>query len=1649
LSHHYLHLNPDVKQHLGNRLPNEGWAELIVSDLTENGTRLSAVVLTPNEYGPQIALYGDRFFAKASPDKYRPDTLWVYRVEPGRDANQVPVKIAGTFETFVDTRHQPLRDPVSPIFGLADDSGNDSEPGRVPRLKPSPRLAKMLAGVRPTARAGWRPSAEVPTPPATRDFLRMLRALWSRYRLERFASPTPREEWLLRGRLTTDTLPDDERLALAALVDVGTLSSLAGSSDATPDFLEELLRRCAELVPPSDVRAAVWGAMLAGTSDIELRDEVRSAAPGLRAIVQGGSVERAWTRATIDGLANAASRNGDSAITDLLQTVEGDTHPLLGIVVWAERLESVASNEPAVAAPEAEPLPAIVEAKGDTEQQADHASGHSQEAGAVTNPVQRLVPMWAFEKSVGDLEPFIIGLEKVKTASDALTVKTAFDSPEAILGTIAQLEVLASETRASLEQLPPKAQLEVEFAEAARIHAAGRDALGDAFDPTQSPFNSLSLTELGELVTLVAQDQPLAALPSWAWSFDRVAEAAPSDRVARSKRLCDTSVRRLVNQIIALIQEFTDVSSSAIVKISPPPGHVAPDEHVRLELEQLRLAAQRVGRIPPAHREWVQLALARGDDEEETLQLVDRFQALSGRLGVETAQLLRDDVLSRENPAGKEERLHQYEQATKFFEDSLGTAQDATFVQLNKRLERMHQTAAPAPLPTYELTIEHNWVGTTKTRAPIVFVAHEDPTRPYGFLSVPIAIEAHRRWEYHFRVDARVRTKQRGQSWLQEWDRHSPELLDISIQDWRRAPDGRFIFTFELRIAIRRPERTNEAFELALQLIDVGTGRGIAQEKVLRWESIEMAFEPLAFDWPGGIHPDYVKAHPVGPQKRMDRIEGRLKGGNSFAVVAPRRFGKSTLVEYLRKRAVELRLACPEPIVCTSYTDDRGVVDLTSIWRTVAENLQVSLQCTVAADLRYDLPGPHVFDRARRAAAEAGWKGILLLFDESQLMFSSATGSRLGDRLKDLLERHWMAKPSIETVPILFGFVGLPSLSNNIGVNFRNLLEPEEGWEMDEDDSNRIILAVTKNKLHTTREARQHLAQVAPNLYLARILVESLRDRANRLQRLWVNYDDVAAVQSEIARQLELGRYGSIAGLIRDSLNDSPDVNKWQPSPSYPVALALALARHDGVRGAQPLAAHARQRLNSWCDDQQLGSGKPSYREEDVKRHLDRLNELCVFDRGDFRSRFVEAWLIGEAREGFPSSATNALVKGASTIVSVPQLLDPVERDGGQAKIFRFTREGAQFALRLANLATESERNRFLEAVATLKVLTSGVPRGEPGIQYIFDLDAVGFSERDEMVGVHVYRWIEGQDLQTKVGKLPVGLVSEIGLKLALALQLLHKHRINHRDVRPKNIVLAHTSKDPILIDFGLAKFDGGQSRTSVSNEYSAPEVSIPSPQWTPAADVYALGATLRALLAQNGSDQAPIRELLDRMTFEAAERRVDTNELVSAFDSLRARYLVDDQLRTLMDRIDSAVLADSQRRWYPPVVDKFKPTFRMLALGLHADVFDKCAELADFLNQVLEAYPVRRGGIQLKLGYVKNQNDDTGDKLRSMSIEALHQLRISLSHGDAAKSKNNVMRKLSQPSDDQLRLWVLQGTEAISEHLAVASLTTVVRQVL
>ncbi|APA97526.1 protein kinase domain-containing protein [Nocardia seriolae] len=97
-------------------------------------------------------------------------------------------------------------------------------------------------------------------------------------------------------------------------------------------------------------------------------------------------------------------------------------------------------------------------------------------------------------------------------------------------------------------------------------------------------------------------------------------------------------------------------------------------------------------------------------------------------------------------------------------------------------------------------------------------------------------------------------------------------------------------------------------------------------------------------------------------------------------------------------------------------------------------------------------------------------------------------------------------------------------------------------------------------------------------------------------------------------------------------------------------------------------------------------------------------------------------------------------------------------------------------------------------------------------------------------------------------GTLPLPQVARIGEQVASALIAAHRAGIVHRDVKPGNILLGDNGAVKIT-DFGIAKSKGDVTLTTTglisgTAAYLAPEVARGA-EPTPAADVFALGATL------------------------------------------------------------------------------------------------------------------------------------------------------------------------------------------------------------
>jgi len=155
-----------------------------------------------------------------------------------------------------------------------------------------------------------------------------------------------------------------------------------------------------------------------------------------------------------------------------------------------------------------------------------------------------------------------------------------------------------------------------------------------------------------------------------------------------------------------------------------------------------------------------------------------------------------------------------------------------------------------------------------------------------------------------------------------------------------------------------------------------------------------------------------------------------------------------------------------------------------------------------------------------------------------------------------------------------------------------------------------------------------------------------------------------------------------------------------------------------------------------------------------------------------------------------------------------------------------------------------------------------------PAIPQVYDY--FSFGDRAYLV----QEFIQGRDLEAILNStdsfLPVEQIRQWGVEICEVLSYLHNHQpepIVFRDMKPSNVMVDH-HKRVRLIDFGIAKmFQTGVQGTMIGTEgYSPPE------QYkgiaTPAADIYALGASLHHLLTRRDPrleppfsfDQKPIK---------------------------------------------------------------------------------------------------------------------------------------------------------------------------------------------
>lgn len=1612
---HYLKVPNTIQNWFPGGAPAD-WRARAFDDVTERGTRLTVVTIPSNDQGPRLAVFGDQFYFELGRDRGRSDTLFLTRIEWAKSPSQVPRIIECEVQLWPGGV-PPTLDHVDHLWGEGPVRVAETPDASLTqaRVEPSAALVAALASAPPDLRDRYRGATLAAS---ASDLLSPLRTLWTRHRLDRLIEPTGRQGALLRGVVQPAAFTDTEQHELVALFGLGLLNKLAADR---PQELERVVRSLAD-VPDLPLRLLLWATMTSGLSDDALRRELQQAATGLAELPKGDPrVDRVCAEFVVPALLAAARRERDSALVGILEAAESNSSALAAVAQWATALSPDVSDvrdqqpiadESANAAP-VEPLLA------------------AQPMRAVDSWVLRLRGLnhEQVHAEAGRIEVLI------QQCQEALATADSLQGFSALLSRIASLRDDAS---AWLQRLPVAEDLTRDRKEAEEAFASLTRVLGDRAGDFVDTLDSSTPKDVHEVVALLGHHDVLALVPTWMWAAGsgEPDTPPPSSVDDQLRALFRAPVRAAVQQFSESLRRLGQPLAAKWLPPLPPGRRI--DEHIR---EWTEKAQEFLLEVPPEVQQVLHGSV--GADLNVMLSNATRLGQLRDTLDDAAMATLAARLTGRHADDVAVE-VAAISKAVEFFQTNVGSLQGISFdaILLRAGKERGGGGLAAGPVDERRVMLDHNWIDASGSRASLTVVRRAQGSN-LAELAAPLVLGVPQPCSIEVAVDWQVRGKLRD-AWPDDWPDVEPsEPFMVYPHDWRPDPNGpgylhSFAASFPVRLLRGEPITR---LEVVATVRDGRTGAGLCEPKTLKWDQIE---EPrsVVVEWADATNPEYIRQHPIGPQEKVATLLQRLSSGSSVAVIAPRRFGKSTLAEYLVKEAPASGLAMPPAIWCTEFWSTGGF-DYQRLWDRASKALKAVLGAEIGSGREGVLPSAEAFDHVRRVAHEQGFKAVVLLFDEAQLFFPGQGNFEVSSLLKMLLERHW-ARAENNMAPLLMGFVGLQSLRQRVGADLMGLLNPIERSSMDEAEL-RPLIAHMAAGLQTTREARTRLANAAGNLFLLRALLDRLATHVNREQRRWAAYSDVFHVEESLRRDLQrsLPESETVAAYVRDVLNEAERVEDWRPVAAFPVAVALAQERQTG-RSLPDVVAHATAALNTWCSGIADEHVRPTYDEPLVSGHLQALRERGVLRDDEFSSRLLEAWLLGIAakvRLGIDEAFREALLKGAQRRIQIPEGIKRVAA-GGEAEIIRHQDR----AYRIRPMRTEVDRQHYLETVSVLETLKSVIDRGEAGSDHVFEPLDIGLSSKNSSDAVQVYKWVEGRDLSDRQSAFSAESVVEIGTKLSRALVLLHGNNILHRDICPRNIILAEAAAEdlrPVLIDFGFARIAEGQTATALNGEHVAPEVRVQPAFWSRAADVHALGWTLKWLLAPTAGDSELLR-WLDRASAPQHEDRPTAEQLVAGLEAVGEKMSLQQRQADAWSELQRGLNpADRHSPWVSKLLRENRSVLVSLAMGFSRDNFDQCRTVADFLYKTAESTSVRF--VTLRDLEVRLK----GDEARNVAL--VRALRHDRAHGDDAKYENTrqLVEEFRQMTPERQRGIVIAVAAQVSRTSKFPSLEPMVRKFL
>jgi serine/threonine-protein kinase len=291
-----------------------------------------------------------------------------------------------------------------------------------------------------------------------------------------------------------------------------------------------------------------------------------------------------------------------------------------------------------------------------------------------------------------------------------------------------------------------------------------------------------------------------------------------------------------------------------------------------------------------------------------------------------------------------------------------------------------------------------------------------------------------------------------------------------------------------------------------------------------------------------------------------------------------------------------------------------------------------------------------------------------------------------------------------------------------------------------------------------------------------------------------------------------------------------------------------AAARASGFANAIPVA------LVSWVASRvSLGAfARETLQARVIERQRDELEHLAgALDRQLREKRVDRSRELARAVEAaFVASSRGELEAGA-TLADRFVIDRPIGR-GGMGTVYRASDRvlGRTVAVKILSFAPDATAlRRFLREVEVMADIA------HPGIVRALSVDVASDGRLFQ-----VHELVDGESLDQLLRRdasMAPAHVAAVGAAIAEALATAHARGVVHRDVKPANVMLTRNAPGVKLLDFGISKLLSAgaaevtrEGRIVGTPAFMAPEQRSADSETREAADVYALGATLRALLA-------------------------------------------------------------------------------------------------------------------------------------------------------------------------------------------------------